>query len=158
MARAYMSAAFVLVVSIAIGSRCNADLLPPKQIHSLKECPEGLRIVSTSTNGMVDVTIWVDPDKVEQNELYKGRVKATCHLDLHVGKDRVAYAQLHGNADEHQTVFRLMISAAAAGASRLSLKTHLYEKNQVPTIGGGKVFRIHLAGLIATDPQNSAPK
>ena len=127
-------------------------------IHSLKECPEGLHVAATSANGMIDVVIRVDPDRVEQlgqNDLYKGRVKATCHLDLSVGKNRVAYAQLQGNAGNNQTVFRLKISATAASVSRLRLNTHLYEADGMPTLGGGKVFQIHLTGLIPADPSNS---
>ena len=155
MNRAYALAALLLAASIAIGNRSFADLMPPEQIHSPKECPEGLHVAATSTKGMIDVVIRVDPDKVEQNELYKGRVKATCHLDLFVGKDRVAYAQLQANAENSQTVFRLKISATAASVSRLRLNTHLYEADGLPTLGGGKIFQIHLAGLIPADPNNS---
>ena len=155
MNRAYALAALLLAASIAIGNRSFADLEPPRQIHSLKECPEGLHVAATSTKGMIDVLIRVDPDKVEQNELYKGRAKATCHLDLFVGKDRVAYTQLQANAEDSQTVFRLKISETAASVSRLRLNTHLYEADGVPTLGGGKTFQIHLAGLIPADPNNS---
>ena len=154
MSRSHSFTALLLAASIGIANRSNADLMPPGQIHSLKECPDGLHITAKSTNGMIDVVIRVDPDKLEHNELYKGRIKATCHLDLSVGKDRVAYTQLQANAEKNQTVFRLKISATAASVSHVRLNTHLYETDGHPTLGGGTTLHVHLAGLISRDPND----
>ena len=107
---------------------------------------------------MVDVVVRIDPDKVERNELYEGRVKATCHLDLSVGADRVAYAQLQAKEEKDLTVFRINISAAAAKSSHLDLNTHLYEINGHPTMGGGMTFQIHIAGFLsAASPIETKP-
>jgi len=97
---------------------------------------------------MIDFVVRIDPDKVEQNDLYKGRVTAICHLDLSLAKDRVAYTQLHASTDNKQTVFRFTISAGAAKSSHLDLNTRLHEADGSPTFGGGRTFQIYLTGFL----------
>lgn len=168
MKKTTLLAVMILLVAALVTStnRSSADVMPPHRIYSHKECPDGLHVSARRNDGMIDVVVRVDPDKVEQNELYKGRVKATCHFGLFVGKDRVAYGQLQANAENNQTVFRLKISATAASVSHLRLNTHLYEahehptvdggKKLVPTLGGGRIFQIYPTGFLAPDQQRSA--
>jgi len=109
MKKTTLLAVMVLLVAALVTStnRSSADTFPPGQVRSQKECPDGLHVTAKPNDGMIDVVVRIDPDKVEhieQDELYKGRVTATCHLDLSVGKDRVASTQLKANVDKKHTV------------------------------------------------------
>ena len=140
-------------IAITISLPATADLVVI-QIHSHKECPEGLTVTARSANGMIDLIVRADANKIEQGDSYEGRIKATCHLDLSLNQKRIAYSELQGTPEKNDIVFRMTISANAAMTSHFDLNTHLYDANGLPTIGGGKTFRICLAEFLPTKQES----
>jgi hypothetical protein len=117
-------------------------------IHSLKECPDGLTIRSKLSDGMIVFDVEVDPEEVARaGELYKGRVAANALLDVAVPGQKIASTTLHGETKGRSTRYQFRISPVAAKTSELNLGVSLHEKNGMVTVGGGVSMKIQLGGF-----------
>jgi hypothetical protein len=124
-------------------------------IHSPEECPDGLIIKSKFSDGMLVFDVEVDREEVAHaGELYKGRVGAHALLDIATPGQKVASVTLEGEAKGKRTHYQFRISPAAAKTSELQLGVSLYEKDGMPTIGGGVSLQIHLAGFEPKTEEN----
>src|SRR5688500_12307150 len=147
--------AFLLV---AVSSQCFA-LIRMSDIHSPKECPEGLIIKSTLSNGMIKFDVEVDTEVITNaGELYQGRTGAHALLNIAASEQQVASVTLHGAVKGKRTSYQFRISPSAAKTSKLALGVNLYEKNGLVTIGGGVDLQIHLAGFEPKMKEKSKPK
>jgi hypothetical protein len=142
-----LKASLLTFLLLAAGSDCFADLMR-LEIHSPKECPEGLTIKSKLNDGMIVFDVDVDPEKVAHaGQLYKGRVRADAFLNIGTPEQQVAFVQLHEVAEGTRTLYHFRVSRSAARTCELQLAVSLYEKDGMPTIGGGVSIQIRLAGF-----------
>jgi hypothetical protein len=150
-------AAMLFVVSVAALAvlllpvqRSNADIMK-HTIHGPKDCPDGLTIKSKATDrGMIQFDVYVDSDAIASNELYKGRARANAVLRITTAQEQIASVVVHGSPEGkggRRTWYQFSIAPSAAKTSELQLGVSLYEKDGMPTLGGGHSMQIYLAGF-----------
>lgn len=99
-------------------------------------------------NGLIEFVIRIDPDAVEKNDLYKGRITASGYLELSSDGKEVASIQLHAEKEKNETVFRFAVAETLAKSSQVMITTQLHEKDGKSTLGGGHAFTISLQGFL----------
>jgi hypothetical protein len=141
------------VVAVAVllpAQRSNADIML-HTIHDPKDCPDGLIIKSKATDGgMIQFDVYVDSDAIANNELYKGRARAKAVLKIATAQEQIASVVVHGSPEGKgggRTWYQFTIAPSAAKTSELQLGVSLYEKDGMPTLGGGHSMQIYLVGF-----------
>ena len=129
--------------------RSNADLML-LTVSTAKEYPDGLTIESKAgKDGMIQFDVYVDAEEIAHaDEAYKGRVKAHAVLNIATAEAQVASVVVHGSAEGKRTSYQFRMAPSAAKTSELQLGVSLYEKDGMPTIGGGVSMQVHLAGFV----------
>ena len=143
-------ACVAVAVLLLSAQRSNADIM----LHTIrgpKDCPDGLTIKSKATDGgMIQFGVYVDSDAIASNELYKGRARANAVLKIATAQGQIASVVVHGSPEGkggRRTWYQFSIAPSAAKTSELQLGVSLYEKDGMPTLGGGHSMRIYLAGF-----------
>jgi hypothetical protein len=149
---AFAKIAFVAIaVTLALApcQRSNADLML-LTVRAAKECPDGLTIKSKAgKDGMIQFDVYVHAEEIAHaDEAYKGRVKAHAVLNIATAEAQVASVVVHGSAEGKRTWYQFRLAPSAAKTSELQLGVSLYEKDGMPTIGGGVSMQVHLAGFV----------
>jgi hypothetical protein len=123
-----------------------------KSPHDDKPAIKALKISSKRLeNGLIEFIVRIDAEAVERvgkNDPYEGRVTAVGHLDLSSDGKQLAAIQLNAEKENKETIFRFSIAESRAETSKLTLNTHLHEKDGRPTFGGGQTFAISLHGFL----------
>lgn len=149
---AFRKIACVVAVAVLLlpAHRAYADIMR-STIHGPKDCPDGLTIKSKATDGgMIQFDIYVDADPIANNELYKGRARASAVLKIATAQEQIASVVVHGSPEGkggRRTWYQFTIAPSAAKKSELQLGVSLYEKGGMPTLGGGRSMQIYLAGF-----------
>lgn len=148
---AFPKIACIVVVTVLLPAQSsNADIML-HTIHGTKDCPDGLTIKSKATDrGMIQFDIYVDSDAIAGNELYKGRTRANAVLRITTAQEQIASVVVHGSPEGkggRRTWYQFKIAPSAAKTSELQLGVSLYEKDGMPTVGGGHGMQIYLAGF-----------
>jgi hypothetical protein len=137
-------------VLLLLAQRSNADIMLHK-IYGPKDCPDGLTIKSKATDGgMIQFDVYVDPDAIANNELYKGRARANAVLQVATAREPVASVVVQGSPEGkggRRTWYQFSVAPSAAKTSELQLGVSLHEKDGMPTLGGVHHMQIHLAGF-----------
>ncbi len=143
-------ACITLAVVFLANARSEADLML-MTIREPGDCPKALTIKSKMNAPMVDFEIAVDPEAIERNELYRGRIHANAIVQVADAAGAVASLAVQGTKEGKWTRYQVRLSPSAAKHSELQIGVSLYEKNGRPTLGGGVSLRIHLAGFVPKD-------
>jgi RNA polymerase sigma factor (sigma-70 family) len=124
-------------------------LADPQGLKSSDRAGRALKVTSKRLeHGLIEFSIRIDPDAVEKNDLYKGRITATAHLSVSNATKQVAWIQVAAEKEWKETGFRLSIDPDLAKFSTVLVGTHLHEKDGTPTLGGGHMFLIPLKGFV----------
>jgi hypothetical protein len=142
------------VVAVAVpllsAQRSNADIML-HMVYGPKDCPDGLTIKTKATDGgMIQFDVYVDSDAIASNELYKGRARANAVLKIATGQEQIASVVVQGLPEGkggRRMWYQFTIAPSAARTSELQLGVSLYEKDGMPTLGGGRSMQIYLAGF-----------
>jgi len=174
-----IAACMVLVTGLGLGLPVIlADLMPPIIIKSPKDLRanddplwglnkpdrrlpndhnESLKITSKRLeNGLIQFVVRIDAEAVEhvaKGDIYEGRVTAVAHLELSSNGKQLASIQPNAVVEKKETVFTFSIAESLAETSKLTLNTHLHEKNGRPTFGGGQTFVVSLHGFLPGRPE-----
>jgi hypothetical protein len=149
---AFVKIACVVAVTLLLlpAQRSNADIML-HSIHGPKDCPNGLTIKSKATDGgMIQFDVYVDSDAIARNELYKGRARANAVLKIATANEQIASVVVHGSPEgkgTRRTWYQFSMAPSAAKTSELQLGVSLYEKDGMPTLGGGHSMQIYLVGF-----------
>ena len=154
-----VAACLMLVTGLGLGlPAILADRMPPytvtgpKDLKSPEEGGPALKITSKRLeNGLIEFAVRIDAEAVEhvgKGDLYEGRVTAGGHLDLSTGGKPLASIQLNAVKEKKETVFWFSVAESLAETSKVTLNTHLWEKDGRPTFGGGHTFVISLQGFL----------
>ncbi len=143
-----------IVAAVVPCQRLNADLRL-RTIRAPQDCPEGLTIKTKAKDGVIEFDVSIDPEQVAHaGELYKGRVKANALLKIATPQEPIATVAPQGTVlredrpgESRRTGYQFRLSASAAKSSELQLAVSLYEKDGMPTFGGGVSLQIYLAGF-----------
>ena len=125
-----------------------------------EECPDGLTVKSKpGKDGMIQFDVYVDAEQIAHaGELYKGRVKARAILKIATAEAQIASVVVHGSVERERTWYQFSISPSAAKSSELGLGVSLFEKDGIPTIGGGVGMQVRLAGFVPKTEKNKRAK
>lgn len=124
-------------------------IVGPEDLKSPDGGDRGIKISSKRLeHGLIEFVVRIDPDAVEMNELYKGRITATAHLSISSDTKQVAWIPLAAEKGKMETGFRFSVAEDLAKSSNVLVGTHLHEKNGKPTLGGGQMFLIALKGFL----------
>ena len=141
--------AFALLLLLA--QRSNTDIMLHK-IHGPKDCPDGLTIQSKATDGgMIQFDVYVDSDAIANNELYKGRARASAVLRIATAQEQIASVVVHGSLEGkggRRMWYQFSMARSAVKTSELQFGVSLYEKDGIPTLGSGHSMQIDLAGFV----------
>jgi hypothetical protein len=118
-------------------------------IRKAEHCPEGLTVKSkVGKGGMIEFDVSLDADKIAHaGELYRGQVGANAYLQIGAREQQLASVTVQGDKEGKQTRYRFRLAPSAVRTSELQLSLSLYEKDGLPTLGGGVSMQIPLAGF-----------
>ena len=117
------------------------------EIHSPDQLPKGLLVKSVpnrETNGLITVAVTFAPDAPE---LYRDRVKVFGQLTVNLAGKLIAESQLKSAQTAGTFTMTFRLAREAFPESELRLSTQLYEKDGLPTVGGGVIYKINLQGF-----------
>jgi hypothetical protein len=166
---------------LACASVVFGDILETK-IAARQDLPDSLRIESQAVaDGMLEFVIRVDANKaanVDGDNLYKGQVSVTGSLHIATETSTIAQVLVEAERDIYgrhrgdpimaradrsvkdkgnaQRTYRFKVASKLAKHSNFNLSTHLHEKDGHPTLGGGVLYKISLAGFVpAQEPKGT---
>jgi hypothetical protein len=118
-------------------------------ITSPKECGDHLKVTAErSADKLIRYVVRINPETVTSaGQLYSGRVKSSAYLELASANENLASVAVEPQIAKRETEFRFRIAEHLAERSTLIISTNLYEKDGMPTLGGGVVYRIALKGF-----------
>ena len=143
------------LLCLSDGRTCAGTILA--DITSPKQCDTYLKITSKPTKqGLIEFVVRIRPEEAANaGELYRGRVKTIGHLTISSADALLATMLVHQGSDKESgkqvAEYRFELSRQLAKHSVFSLSLSLFEKDGMPTIGGGKALQIHLDGFLPAD-------
>lgn len=141
--KAILLLAFVFLASVSPGF----GLTSLFDIQSPKECGESVRVetkVSSRHKELIFVSVAFKPSVPES---YRDRVKAFGEFVVKSGEKTIAISRMESAGKEGVFSFTFELARDAFHNSEFTLTSQLIEKDGMPTIGGGEIYRLHLGGF-----------
>ena len=143
----------ILVAAALIPSLVLADLILMK-IDKPELLPTGLTIESKPGDAaMTRFDVYVDADALANNELYTGRARSHAVLKIATAQEQIASVVVQGSPERKsggRTWYQFSVAPSAIENSELQVGVSLFEKDGMPTLGGGKSMQVKLAGFNPT--------
>ncbi len=117
-----------------------------QKISAPADCPKNLQITSRTDSKDADFVVMSVRFKPRESNRYKGRIKATCWLDLANDGQILLKSELKTTVKAGFTTCSFRIHGNALRGSRLNVSSHPFEKDGEATVGGGAIYEVHLAG------------
>jgi hypothetical protein len=139
----------LLAAVTAVPSHALADLMVFK-IDKPTDLPAGLTIESKRRDdGMIQFVVYINTDTVVNSELYKGRTRSNAHLNLATDREQIASVALQPSPERgtNRTWYQFSVAPSAINTSEFQLSVSLFEADGMPTLGGGRIMQIKLAGF-----------
>lgn len=139
----------IAVVSAFIPALALGDLMLLK-IDQPEQLPAGLTIDSKiGDGGMIQFDVYVDADAIANNEMYKGRARPHAVLKVATSREQIASVVVAGSFERKsgRTWYQFNVAPSAVRTCEFQLGVSLFEKDGMPTLGGGKSMQIDLAGF-----------
>jgi hypothetical protein len=152
MAKYFISATLVSAWLCWAVGQAKAEIMI-QDIKSPKDCAPYLTVTSTrAKEGLTSFTVRIQPEEATNaGALYRGRVQTVVSLRVLSGNSTLAVVPVQQSPAGNTVEVQFDLANSLATASVLTIHASLYEKDGVSTLGGGRVFKIHLGGFLPAE-------